>query len=289
MRREERVMRICSRAVAIDPRYADAWALLAIAQSSLHYGFGSTVDDGFAAAHAALSINPSIAEAHCPRARRLEERGRPAEAWAEIETALRLNPDSWEVNKEAARFHMRRREIPQATGCYEKAVELMESDFHSWALLASCYLAQGDEANVRRAARMMVSEAGKALAQDPSNGAALGIMAGGHALLGEREKAEEWIERAMLIDPDNMIMRYNFACVLATRLNDPKGALNLLERVLAVGPPAQVRLVQTDPDLDPLRDHPRFQQMLARAKTRVGIAEPEVETGSSPSASPAAS
>ena len=36
-RREERVMRICSRAVEIDPYYAQAWALLAIVQSSLRY------------------------------------------------------------------------------------------------------------------------------------------------------------------------------------------------------------------------------------------------------------
>src|SRR5205085_4092738 len=64
MRREERVMRICGRAVEIDPYYARAWALLAIAQSSLRYGYGEKVDDGYAAAHAALAIDPTIAEAH---------------------------------------------------------------------------------------------------------------------------------------------------------------------------------------------------------------------------------
>src|SRR3954449_174618 len=71
-RREERVMRICSRAVEIDPYYAQAWALLAIAQANLRYGFGYKVDDGYAAAHTALSIDPSVAEAHCARARRFE-------------------------------------------------------------------------------------------------------------------------------------------------------------------------------------------------------------------------
>src|SRR6478672_3939477 len=45
VRREERVMRICSRAVEIDPQYAQAWALLAIAQSSLRYGFGDRSHD----------------------------------------------------------------------------------------------------------------------------------------------------------------------------------------------------------------------------------------------------
>src|SRR3954453_3081881 len=61
MRREERVMRICGRAVELDPYYAEAWALLAIAQSSLRYTFGQQVDDGYVAAHAALAINPNIA------------------------------------------------------------------------------------------------------------------------------------------------------------------------------------------------------------------------------------
>src|SRR3954463_7363326 len=47
VRREERVMRICGRAVEVDPYYADAWALLALAQSSLRYNFDREVDDGF--------------------------------------------------------------------------------------------------------------------------------------------------------------------------------------------------------------------------------------------------
>src|SRR5579884_1342308 len=44
-RREERVMRIASRAVEIDPYYARAWALIALAQSRLRYTFDYDVDD----------------------------------------------------------------------------------------------------------------------------------------------------------------------------------------------------------------------------------------------------
>ncbi|MDP9198311.1 MAG: TIR domain-containing protein, partial [Pseudomonadota bacterium] len=103
VRREERVMRICSRTVQLDPYYGQAWALLAFAQSTLRYCFGAEVDDGFAAAHAALSVDSNIAEAHCTMARRFEERLQFAEANAKMETALRLDPDSWDVNKEIAR------------------------------------------------------------------------------------------------------------------------------------------------------------------------------------------
>jgi adenylate cyclase len=286
IRREERVMRICSRAVEIDPYYARAWALLAIAQSNLRYGFGQEVDDGVAAAHTALSIDPTIAEAHCPKARRLEEKGCYAEALAEIEAALRLDPESWEVNKEAARLYMLHRRVEDAKRHYEKAVEVMESDFHAWALLLTCNGSLDDREGARRAAEMMVSQSEKAVAQDPSNVAAIGIAAGGLAALGQRERALERIERAMLIDPDNLNMRYNFACILAVQLKDADGALDMLQRTLTRCAVAQVRIAESDPDFDNIRDHPRFRKLMADAKKRLGIADApaEAETVKNPPA-----
>jgi adenylate cyclase len=275
-RREERVMRISGRAIEVDPYYADAWALLAMAQSNLRYNFGCRVDDGFAAAHAALAVDPSIGEAHLPMARRLEERRRFDEAEAEIAKAIRLAPKSWEVNKEAGRYAMFRRDFAGAARCFEKAVEVMDSDFHAWALLLSCYRAQDDAAKVRRAAEKMVSEAEKALGHDPSNGTALGILAGGYAVLGKPQRAREWMERAMLIDPDNLKMRYNFACVLATHIGDHDAALTLLSAVLAVAGETMVRAALSDPDLDPLRGDPRFAAMLQSAKSRLGMDDPIV-------------
>jgi adenylate cyclase len=272
-RREERVMRICSRAVEIDPYYADAWALLAIAQSSLRYGFGRDVDDGFAAAHSAIAIDPNIAEAHLPMVKRLEQRGLSDEAAKEMAEAIRLGPESWEVNKEAGRFYLLQRDVPAATHYYEKAVELQDGDFHAWAMLSTCYLASGDRANLRKAAKMMVSEGQRAAQQDPSNGAALGILAGGYALLGEGDRAREWIDRALLIDPDNLNMRYNFACVLSGHLGDKEAALKMLQYTVPRVGEYQVRIIETDPDLDAIRDDPRFQSMIAEAKKRLGLEE----------------
>src|SRR5207237_6200239 len=103
-----------------------------------------------------------------------------------------------------------------------------EGGFHSWAMLATCYQAARAKKKVREAGKKMVSEAQRAVQQDPSNGAALGILAGGYALLGELERAHEWIDRALLVDPDNLNMRYNFACVLASYAGDTEGAIRLL-------------------------------------------------------------
>jgi adenylate cyclase len=272
-RREERVMRICSRAVQIDPYYAQAWALLAIAQSNLRYAFGRDVDDGFAAAHTALSIDPSVAEAHCAIVRRYEEQGRHSEAEAEIEKALRLAPNSWEVNKEAAHIRRLSGDVERATHHLEKAVEMMDSDFQAWATLATFYQARGDREKVREAAEKMVSSAEKALQEDPSNGSALGIVAGAYAILEEVDRAREAIDRAMLIDPDNYRMKYNFACVLATYVGEKDEALSLLDSALSMSSVELLKVAETDPDFDCIRDDLRFKKIIARERKRHGMKE----------------
>ena len=271
LRREERVMRICSRAVEIDPYYARAWALLAMAQSNLRYAFRCEVDDGFVAAHSALTIDPTIAEAHLPMVRRLEERGLEADADARIETALELDPESWEVNKEAARVRMRQHRLGDATALLEKAVTLMEADVHAWARLVTLHHALKNRSAEKIAAEKTISEAEEILAADPSNGAAMSFGALAHAALGKSERAREWIERALLVDPDNLSMHYNFACALAGFVGDSEAALRHLERSLATAGVFHLNLVEADPDLDPLRDHPRFQEILAAARKRLGI------------------
>ena len=271
IRREQRTIRLCQRAVEIDPSYAQAWALIALAQVSMHFYFDLQSEGGLEAAERALSINPTIAEAYAVKGRILAERGDFAGAEQEIATALGLGPDSWEVNREAARIAYAQRKIDDAACYYEKAVSLSDTDYHSWAMLVTFLQAKGDRQGVKRCGKMMVSQTEKVLAEDPSNGAALGIAAGGHAILGHRDKAMETIERALLIDPDNLNMKYNFACVLSVHLGETEGAIDLLEPILAASGSLLVKATAVDPDLDPLRGNPRFERLLSDAAERVGL------------------
>jgi adenylate cyclase len=271
IKREQRVIRLARRAVEIDPTYARAWALMALAQTSLHYYFGVVEEDGGASADRALSIDPDIAEAYAVKSHVLCEQGDLEAAELQIKRALELDPDSWEVNREAARIANAQRRFANAAQHYEKAVELIEADFHSWAMLVSCYQVLGDREGVLRGAEMMHSQSEKVLAEDPSNGAALGICAGGHAIAGNRERAMETIERALLIDPDNLRMRYNFACILSAHLKEQDAALDLLEPVLAQSGPTLTRGAAIDPDFDFLRGNSRFENALAAALKRLGI------------------
>ena len=68
-------------------------------------------------------------------------------------------------------------------------------------------------------------------------------------------------------------MRYNLACVLAAELHDYEAALDVLETFFErVKSPIHMKHLEADPDMDVLREHPRFAQMLSDAKQRLGVA-----------------
>ncbi|HEX8842725.1 MAG TPA: TIR domain-containing protein [Sphingomicrobium sp.] len=273
IRRQETIVRICNQAVSFDPDYAQAWALMALAQSQLRFWHGMDVDPK-PATERALAINPNLAEAHCVKAHLFEEQGEKAEAMAEIETAVRLDPESWEVNREAARLLFRQGRIGDAIPYFEKAAKLVESDWNNAAMLVTCYRETGDLEQRRRAAQLTVERAEKAIARDPSNATVLASASSALGALGEKQKAKDWIERALLLDPGNNVMRYNLACALATDLNDSDRAIEVLEPLFRTTTGVtHVRHAEADPDLDPLRDDPRFKQMIDQVRERLGMSD----------------
>lgn len=267
-RRETRVIRLCQCAVEIDPNYAQAWALMATAQSSLRYGFGRPGDDGVTAAEKALAIKPDMAEAHCPIVRRFTEQRRFREAEEEVAKALRIDPASWEVNKEGLRVHVRQRHFEKAAEHSEKCVAVMESDYYAWGGQIGLYNAIGDSAGARRSAQMALEHAQDVIAENPSNGAALAVAARALAALGQRERALEFIENGLRVDPDNLNMLYNIASTYAAEFGDGETALDLLEQVFKAASGALIAWAEIDPDVDGIRDEPRFRQMLSDARAR---------------------
>jgi len=66
-----------------------------------------------------------------------------------------------------------------------------------------------------------------------------------------------------------MNMRYNFACALISNLREFEAALNLLGPVFEKVRLDSVNWFKVDPDLDLIRDHPRFKAMLGAAEARL--------------------
>jgi adenylate cyclase len=283
VRRNEAIIRLCQRATEIDPDYAEAWALMAVGQMLVRLVNGGTGDGGLSAAERALSLNAKLAAAHAVKARILSEGGRHEEALAEIGVALELDPESYEVNRAAGYLYFRQQLLQDAIRHFERAQSLVDTDLSSVNMLMTCYTATGDREAAHRSAQVTLARAQKALAQDPSNGAVMGFCCYALALLGQAESAKGWMSRALLIDPDNTNMRYNFACALTTQLNDPDAAIEVLRPLFQTISLGLLNHAKADPDLDSIRDDPRLKQMMAEAEARLAAAaqaKPEAGTTS---------
>ena len=228
-RRAEAIVRLCTRATEIDPGYARAWALMAFGQMNLRFVLGTGGDDGLVAAERALALDANLAEAHAVKARILADTGRHDEAAAEIDLALRSGP---RVLRSQPIGRVLELPAAPARGRHPLSGKKRRRSWRRISIRLPCcsaaYSAVGNSQGTLRAARIMLARSEKALAQDPNNGTVLGYSAYALAALGEAERAKERMNRALLIDPDNRNMRYNFACVLIIHLNEIDAALDLL-------------------------------------------------------------
>ncbi|MEQ7873514.1 TIR domain-containing protein [Sphingomonas sp. ASV193] len=274
IRQLELVLKLCQRAIDLDPHYAKAMGLMAIIQSNLHHIFDKSGDAGAAAAERALALDPTVAEAHCVAARRKFEDGDLAGSKESIGRALALDPDNWAVRKEAGRLAYHQGDLAGMLEHFERAVEIDPKDFYVWGILVNLYPAVGRPESRQHAAEMAISEAERALQQDPTNGAAITSGVAGLAALGQIDRARDWIARAQVMCPDNDVLRYNLACCMAD-IGDIDAAIDLLETLCS---PSVffISAITTDPDLEPLRASPRFAPLVERL-TALGetMAEPK--------------
>ena len=67
--------------------------------------------------------------------------------------AMRLDPDSYEVNAPAARCLITMGRNADAIVCLEKAAAALESDFWALGMAIQCYEAVGDPEGMKSAAR----------------------------------------------------------------------------------------------------------------------------------------
>ncbi|HTI97180.1 MAG TPA: TIR domain-containing protein [Rudaea sp.] len=267
-RSAQAIVRACTRATEIDPDYPQAWALMAMGYRTLCV-LGVRSDDGMTAAQRALALDPNLAEAHAVKASILLMNGNTEAAADELAIALKLNPESYEANRTAGRLNYQLHRYQDAIRLYEKAASLMEADLNSASMLISSYTALGDTDGMRRASELALKRSDAILARDQNNPGVIAYSAYALMALGDSDRAKSRMDRALLIDPDNFNMGYNFACGLSVYLKDKEAALKMLESVFATISEAFLPYAKTDPDFEFLRDDPRYKAMVEAAEARL--------------------
>jgi serine/threonine protein kinase/tetratricopeptide (TPR) repeat protein len=257
-----------ARAIAIDNTYARAYAGLADCCSTLYQYFDSSEEnllEADTASRKAVEIDPENAEAHSSRGLALSLSGHYEESGAEFEKAIELNPKLYEPHYFYARSLFGQGRHEEAARGYQKASEISPDDYQALQFLSLTYTKLGKRGHAASALRKSVENAKKHIAFHPDDVRALYLGAAGLVELGEMDVAEEWVARAVEIDPDDALVLYNVACVY-TQLGEIEKALDCLERSDTVASSTDaLNWMRNDPDLDPLRDQPRFQALISKA------------------------
>ncbi len=253
------------RAVEIDPGFGQAHAGIAECHSWLFSWFGRGEGDlaeADRASRKAVELAPDLAEAHASRGFALSLGERSEEAAGEFETAIELDPKLFEAYYFYGRDLFSRGEFERAAELLEKASEVRPEDYQAPLLLPQVYRSLGRSEDEKEAWRRGLERVERHLDLNPDDARALCL--GSTALLGqgERERAMDWVERALALRPDDPTTLYNCACFYSLA-GEVERSLDCLER--AVGTGFGLRdWIEHDSDLDPLRDHPRYQQLLTR-------------------------
>lgn len=270
------IVRVCRRVVELDPGFARGWALMSLAEAELSQRGveGYSVAGAFASAQGAIAADPGAAEAHAALAEAMLRGLKEQDAIDRVlETAFRLDRDCYDAHLVAGALAIGRHDYRKGIAHLERAMELEPDAYWPAGMVVQAYEALGVREEVLAANRRALARCEKILADEPDHSGALGFLVNSLAALGQVERAREWTRWALLFDPDNARLSYNLGCAMAS-LGDADAAVDLIEPWLDKASHGWLLWIQRDNSLDPVRAHPRFAALMARAERRLAT-EPD--------------
>jgi len=256
------IVRLCEKAVELDPGFARAWALMGDTRAELVQRSipGFTIADAKANAERAVELAPQLPESHAALADVILRCELDLDAAAKpTEVALGLDPDCYEANVTAGYIAIGQKRYEDAVRYLEKAIEIEPDAYRPAGMVDQAYEALGNHQDVLRSARRCLATCERILAYEPDHGGAMGFQVNALITLGEGERAKVLAKRAQILDPDNSRLLYNLACGMAPV--DPDLACDLLERIAPKVSRSWVHWMDIDNSLDPIRDSKRFKAM----------------------------
>jgi adenylate cyclase len=258
--------RLYERAIEIDPDYAQAHAGLAdILAQMILWRLGDPAEllpKAAAAASRALDLAPDLAEAHVAQGHIRSLAGDAAGAIRSFERAIELNPGLHEAWYHFARHAFAQGDHARAAELFQRAWQLRPDDGVPLALAVSAVEAQGDAAGATALARRALVALRKQAELEPDNARARYMAATLHLRVGDVEAGHADIEAALRLRPEEFSTLYNAACFYSLAGENAR-SLDLLERAVRAGK-GYPDWIAHDPDLDKVRDEPRFQALLAK-------------------------
>lgn len=286
-------------AVSLDPNYARAWAGLGYAHRTVSLyqrtvSTRETYEKSMVAINKALTLDPNLSEAHsalcenkylfdwkfpeaeleCKLAieldpnsslaheiysRYLMGRGRHDEAIGEIKTAIDLDPSSRFNQRNYGRALFYARRYAEASDQLKRVAAMDENYLQNYSWLSAALSLQGKESEAYEWFR-------KYLSLVKAKPETVQVFEKAFRSSGWRGVLREW---SKILDEGGLEegVRHNFSAVLfRAQLGEKDKAFEHLERLYQERE-VWMTYLRVEPRLDPLRDDPRFQDLLRRVES----------------------
>ncbi|HVF48047.1 MAG TPA: hypothetical protein VNA17_10810 [Pyrinomonadaceae bacterium] len=241
------------RGLEIDPTLAEAHAALANTLAAYDWNWAEAETEF----KRALELDPNSSATHFRYGLSLGAVGRPEEGITEVKRALELEPLDLSMNANLAWAYFTARQYDRALDQAKKVHDIDQNFVLGRWSLSQAYIA-----------REMYAEAielnEQSLHANPASQFALRDAGYAYAKLGRRQEANEKINRFREIAKTQYVMSSRIASIY--------GALGEMDKAFAELEKAfenrdwDVHRLKVDPFMDPLRDDPRFAEMLGRLK-----------------------
>ena len=204
----------------------------------------------------AIELNPNYATAHHWFGNSLlVTLGRFDEAIKQGERAVELDPLSLIINADLGSSLMIARRYDEAIAQLRRTLALDGNfGYAHWNLGEALYL-KGDAS-----AAIAEYEKAATLDNDPQ---ILALLARAYAETGKKEKALEILAQLKALGQQSFVRNYLYT-IIYTGLGDKATAIDYLEKARDGGESPDTTWLKVDPIFDPLRDEPRFQQLVAK-------------------------
>ena len=255
-----------TQAIEIEPDFGRAWAGIAYTYG-FAYMYYNASDVNLAEAKRtsakALTLAPDLAESHVSSGIALCMSQEYKAAENEFEKAIELDPKNYEAWYFFGRAKVHEGDLKRALRLFERASKVRPEDFQSVLLQAQLYTSLDRKGKAMEVTREGIKRVRAVLELIPDDNRALNLGAFALLRLGETEEAIKWMSRSLANAPMDSIIQYNGACFYSLS-GDIEGALDCLENCLIKVGNISREWLEHDSDMDNIRSHPRFEEIISR-------------------------
>jgi adenylate cyclase len=260
----ERSIQLFEKAIELDPRYAAAYAGCSSAYGQMYWLFARDPkfrDRAQELSFKALMYDNNLAEAYTAMGLSYFIGGKLEEAGASSRKAIELDPDDFIAHWTLGRIHFTSGEFEKARELYRRVLELEPGFLSAYKDLQMTCQRLGEEEEMERIRTRLLERLPNHLLQNPDDARAHIIYAVSLAETNDRNGALHECAQALELSPGDPVMLYNCTCFYSL-LGEVDQAIETLRQAITAGY-ANFAWLKQDPDITPLRDHPKFQALLA--------------------------